>query len=77
MRDVEARRQLALQKKAEEERAKAQDEEKKRKDEGEKRKREREETTEKRPLKTATKKVCIRILLAVPCTNYRLGGRYI
>ncbi|KAF7969046.1 hypothetical protein HWV62_28445 [Athelia sp. TMB] len=54
--ETETRRQLALQKKAEEDKAKAQEEERKMKDEREKRKRERDETTDKKPLKTTAKK---------------------
>lgn len=51
---MEARRQAALARKAEEDKARAIEEEKKIKEESEKRKRERDETTEKRPLKTTT-----------------------
>jgi len=50
---MENRRQLAIQRKAEEEKAKKQEEEKKLKEEGERRKRERDEHTDKRPLKIA------------------------
>lgn len=53
---MESRRQAALQRKAEEEKAKA-EEEKKLKDETERRKKEREEHAGKRPLKFAEKKV--------------------
>ncbi|THH34076.1 hypothetical protein EUX98_g104 [Antrodiella citrinella] len=56
LRDMEQRRQQALQRKAEEEKVRVQEEEKKLKDEIEKRKREREDTTEKRPLRSTTKK---------------------
>lgn len=48
---MENRRQLALQRKADEERVRTQDQEKKMREEGERRKREREENTDKRPLK--------------------------
>lgn len=53
---MDNRRQLAIQRKAEEEKARSQEEERKLKEEGERRKRERDETTEKRPLKTAVAK---------------------
>jgi hypothetical protein len=53
---MESRRQLAIQRKAEEEKAKVQEEERKRKEEAERRKREREEHTDKRPLKIAGNK---------------------
>lgn len=58
LRDMEQRRQQALQRKAEEEKLRVQEEEKKLKEEMEKRKREREDLTDKRPLRTTTKKVC-------------------
>jgi hypothetical protein len=48
---MENRRQLAIQRKAEEEKARTQEQERKLKEEGERRKREREENTDKRPLK--------------------------
>lgn len=55
---MENRRQLAIQRKAEEEKARTQEQERKLKEEGERRKREREENTDKRPLKpTGSKKV--------------------
>lgn len=54
---MEARRQAASQKKAEEEKAKAEAEEKKIRDEAERRKKEREEQTGKRTLKAPEKKV--------------------
>ena len=55
---MESRRQLALQRKAEEERAKVLEEERKRKEEAERRKKDREELTDKRPIKfTGNKKV--------------------
>ncbi|KAG6336667.1 hypothetical protein ID866_2414 [Astraeus odoratus] len=60
LKEMEARRQATLAKKAEEERARTLEEEKKIKEESEKRKREREEHTDKRPLKlptAATRKV--------------------
>ncbi|KAG5639237.1 hypothetical protein H0H81_005311 [Sphagnurus paluster] len=56
LRDMENRRQLAIQRKAEEEKARALEQEKKIKEEGERRKREREEHTDKRPLKMNAKK---------------------
>ena len=57
---MESRRQLAIQRKAEEERGKALEEERKMKEEAERRKREREELTDKRPIKfTGNKKVRI------------------
>ena len=51
LKDMEARRQVAIAKKAEEERTRLLEEEKKSKEEFEKRKREREENTDRRPLK--------------------------
>ncbi|KAF8078634.1 hypothetical protein FPV67DRAFT_1465903 [Lyophyllum atratum] len=56
LRDMENRRQLAIQRKAEEEKIRALEQERKVKEEGERRKREREETTDKRPLKMVAKK---------------------
>jgi len=53
---MEARRQTALARKAEEDKARAVEEEKKIKEESDKRKRERDETMEKRPLKTPAPK---------------------
>lgn len=50
---MESRRQLAIQRKADEEKAKALEEERKMKEEAERRKREREELTDKRPIKSA------------------------
>jgi hypothetical protein len=57
MKEMENRRQLAIQRKAEEEKSKAMEDEKKIREDGERRKREREENTDKRPLKVGTKKV--------------------
>lgn len=54
---MEARRQAAIQKKAEEEKAKAEAEAKRTREEAEKRKKEREENTGKRTLKVPEKKV--------------------
>lgn len=55
---MDNRRQLAIQRKVEEEKARTQEQERKLKEEGERRKREREENTDKRPLKpTGNKKV--------------------
>jgi len=51
MKNMENRRQQALQRKAEEEKTRKQEEEKKLKDEADRRKREREDQTDKRPLK--------------------------
>jgi hypothetical protein len=59
MKEMENRRQLAIQRKAEEEKVRAAEQERKIKEEGERRKREREELTDKRPLKLPVKKVCI------------------
>lgn len=56
---MEARRQAALQKKAEEEKAKAEAEERRVRDEAERRKKEREEQTGKRTLKAPEKKVSL------------------
>jgi len=53
---MESRRHLALQRKAEEERAKALEEDRKMKEEAERRKKEREELTDKRPLKSSVAK---------------------
>lgn len=53
---MENRRQLAMQRKAEEEKSRAQEQERKLKEEGERRKREREEHTDKRPLKAPSNK---------------------
>ncbi|KIL70842.1 hypothetical protein M378DRAFT_116137 [Amanita muscaria Koide BX008] len=53
LKEMENRRQLALQRKAEEDKAKMEEQEKKIKEENERRKREREEHTDKRPLKAA------------------------
>lgn len=61
MKEMEARRQAAVQKKAEEEKAKAEAEEKKIRDEAERRKKEREEQTGKRTLKAPEKKVSLNI----------------
>jgi hypothetical protein len=56
---MENRRQAALQRKADEEKAKALDEERRLKEESDRRKKEREENTDKRPLmkSVGTKKV--------------------
>ncbi|KAG6857550.1 hypothetical protein H0H87_000149 [Tephrocybe sp. NHM501043] len=56
LKEMENRRHLAIQRKAEEERTRILEHEKKVKEEGERRKREREENTDKRPLKTGMKK---------------------
>ena len=53
---METRRQLAIQRKAEEEKAKALEGERKLREEVERRKREREELTDKRPIKSAANK---------------------
>ncbi|EAU93100.2 hypothetical protein CC1G_11295 [Coprinopsis cinerea okayama7 len=53
LKDMEIRRQAAMQRKAEEEKAKALEEERKLKEEIERRKRDRDEMTDKRPLKPA------------------------
>ena len=53
---MESRCQLAVQRKAEEERAKVLEKKRKMKDEAERRKKEREELTDKRPIKYAVKK---------------------
>jgi hypothetical protein len=57
LKEMENRRQMALQRKAEEEKARAMELDRRLKEEGERRKREREEHTDKRPLKSASKKV--------------------
>ncbi|OBZ80042.1 hypothetical protein A0H81_00766 [Grifola frondosa] len=56
LKEMENRRQLALQRKADEEKARALEEERKFKEENEKRKRDREEHTDKRPLRSVSKK---------------------
>ncbi|KAF5385196.1 hypothetical protein D9615_001515 [Tricholomella constricta] len=56
LKEMENRRQLAIQRKAEEEKARSLEQERKLKEEGERRKREREEHTDKRPLKVTVKK---------------------
>ena len=56
MKEMENRRQLALQRKAEEEKAKALDEERKLKEETERRKKERDDLTDKRTIKASTSK---------------------
>ncbi|TFK30432.1 hypothetical protein FA15DRAFT_579640 [Coprinopsis marcescibilis] len=53
LKEMETRRQVALQRKVEEEKAKALEEKRKLKEEMERRKREREEMSDKRPLKSA------------------------
>ena len=57
LKEMEARRQAVLQKKAEEEKVKAGEKEKKVKEDTERRKKEREENTGKRPLVRAESKV--------------------
>lgn len=54
---MEQRRQLALQRKAEEEKSRVQEEQRKIKEDTDRRKREREEYTDKKPLKGVGKKV--------------------
>ncbi|KAJ7103543.1 hypothetical protein B0H15DRAFT_812636 [Mycena belliarum] len=56
LKEMESRRQAALQRKADEEKTKAQDEERRLKEESERRKKDREEHTDKRPLKTVAPK---------------------
>ncbi|KAF9056149.1 hypothetical protein BJ165DRAFT_1606374 [Panaeolus papilionaceus] len=56
LKEMESRRQLALQRKAEEEKVKAAEEERKMKEEVERRKREREDLTDKRALKATSSK---------------------
>lgn len=60
---MEARRQAALQKKAEEEKTKTEAEQKRIRDETERRKKEREENTGKRTLKAPEKKASLIIIL--------------
>jgi len=57
LKEMENRRQLAQQRKANEEKSRAMEQERRIKEEGERRKREREEHTDKRMFKGATKKV--------------------
>lgn len=57
LKEMENRRQLAMQRKVEEDKARALEEERKFKEETERRKREREEHTDKRPLRGVVKKV--------------------
>ena len=59
LKEMENRRQRALQRKAEEEKMRVIEMDKKLKEEGERRKREREEYTDKRPLRAAGDKVCV------------------
>ena len=66
---MENRRQQAMQRKAEEEKARAEEEEKRIKEEIEKRKREREEHTGKLPIPKALKKVCLSIRGLMPSAN--------
>ena len=54
LKEMENRRQLAMQRKADEEKARAQEEERKIKEAAERCKREREEQTDKRPLRSTT-----------------------
>lgn len=75
---MEVRRQIAQQRKAEEEKAKLLEEERKMKDEMDRRKREREEMTDKRPIKVApAKKVaCFRaVSVPIDITHSDTGGR--
>lgn len=57
---MENRRQIVMQRKAEEERTRQQEHERKAKEEAERRKRERDEQGEKRPLKSATAGVSLK-----------------
>ena len=57
MKEMENRRQLAIQRKVEEEKARVAEEERKIREDGERRKREREELTDKRPISRLGKKV--------------------
>jgi hypothetical protein len=57
LKDMETRRQAAIQKKMEEEKQKALEEERRLREEAERRKRDREENADKKPLKTIVKKV--------------------
>jgi hypothetical protein len=59
LKDMENRRQLVLQRKVDEEKARAIEEGRKIREEGERRKREREEHTDKRILKSVVKKVSV------------------
>jgi len=70
---MENRRQLAMQRKAEEDKARALEEDRKIKEDNEKRKREREEHTDKRPLRNVPKKVRrknLNIVTAVPDRSF-------
>lgn len=76
---MENRRQAALQRKADEEKAKTQDEERRLKEESERRKKDREEHTDKRPLlkSVGAKKVrCTAASLFTPLNVRLVGGRY-
>jgi hypothetical protein len=68
LKDMEARRQAVLQKKAEEEKAKADEEEKKTRD-VERHKKEREENTSQRPLVRADSRVRIQTSTQVQCAD--------
>jgi hypothetical protein len=68
LKEMESRRHLALQRKAEEEKSKVMEQERRMKEDGERRKREREEHTDKRALKSATRKV--------RCKEYDVSSYY-
>jgi hypothetical protein len=75
---MDNRRQLALQRKAEEEKAKALEEERKMKEEAERRKKEREDLTDKRSLKPSTSKRVSKLYLfqeIVTFAHEHAGGR--
>jgi len=67
LKDMEARRQAVLQKKAEEDKVKADEEGKRTREDAERRKKEREENTGQRPLVRADSKVGIQASTQVQC----------
>ncbi|KAI0692761.1 hypothetical protein BC835DRAFT_26080 [Cytidiella melzeri] len=74
LREMENRRQLAMQRKAEEEKVRAEEEEKRIREENDKRKREREEHTGKLPLSKLAKRVCKQVW-RVECLAHILSRR--
>jgi hypothetical protein len=73
---MEMRRQQAIQRKADEEKAKAMEEERKMKEESERRKREKEDQTYKQPFKPTTSKRVSCITLMFFLANCDVGRRH-
>lgn len=67
LREMESRRQLAIQRKAEEEKARELEEERKLKDEAERRKKEKEGNTDKRALKLPSVKKVVEFYSSLQC----------